>query len=96
MQTGGTGPVTLSYSTGNASALGGTSCVPFQLPDFVQVTGGTVTVQANSSATITPGITICADSMSEPAETFFVVLSPVSGGTAVITRGTATGTIPAN
>ncbi len=95
-QTGGTGPVTLNYSTGSSSAIGGAVCTNPGAVDFIQVTGGTLVVQANSSAIISPPIGICSDGTAELLETFFVVLSPTAGSTAVITRGTATGTIPAN
>jgi hypothetical protein len=85
-------PVTVNYATRDNTASGGTSCATANTgtPDYISQ-AGTVTFPAGSpSQTIT--ILVCADTLPEPNQTFFVDLSAPSPN-ADIFRMTATGTI---
>jgi hypothetical protein len=87
--TGGTTPVTVTYSV-TGTATGGSACPPI-LPnvDFLVPTTNTLLVQPNVPAAIT--VTTCADGVSDPGETLTVTLLSAPGAT--ITQATATGTI---
>jgi len=89
-QSGGSGPVNMTYSTQNGTAIGAGSCplTPFAFQDYV-VSSGTVTVGANSTASIL--IHTCANESSEGVETFAVNLTGTSPG--AITSSQAVGTI---
>ncbi|MCZ2340934.1 MAG: hypothetical protein LC104_03960 [Bacteroidales bacterium] len=76
--------ITLSYSTIDGTAIGGT--------DFTGVSGGTVTITAGQ-LTGTIAITVNRDDLDEPDETLSVQLTGVTTGNAIILNGTGTGII---
>jgi hypothetical protein len=88
-RTGGTGTANVSYQTADGTAGGFAACTSGHDFDYV-VSGGTITVAANGTATIS--IPTCADIGPEASETFNVVLSNPTGG-ATIGDGIGVGTI---
>jgi len=88
-QIGGSGPVNVTYSTQNGTAFGGASCplTPSVAPDYV-VSTGTVTVGANSTASII--IQTCANVAGESIEAFVVNLTGASAGSIALSQGVGT------
>ena len=78
----GATPVTVSYATGN-----GTAVAP---GDYTAITSGSLTFSGTTTAQTIP-VTVLGDTTVEPAETFTVTLSLPSGAT--LADGVATGTI---
>jgi hypothetical protein len=79
--------VTVQYATANGTATGGNACAAGV--DYL-TTSGTLTFPPLEASKAVP-VTICADGVSEGAETFSVTLANPTSAT--IGRATATGTI---
>jgi hypothetical protein len=75
--------IKVGYTTSDGTATAGS--------DY-RAKSGTLTIPAGASAA-TIGVTIIGDVSPEADETFHVVLTGVTAGNGLITRGTATGTI---
>ena len=88
-QSGGSGPVSVSYSTQNGSATGTSSCplTPNSAQDYV-TTNGSVTVATNSTVNIV--IRTCASGIAESIEVFTVNLTSTSAGSIVVSQGVGT------
>src|SRR5439155_27089956 len=87
--------ITGTYSTSNGSAVGVSVCGTGPSSDYVVVSNGTWTIPAFSSSSSGANVQVCADSTVEGDENFLVNIT-ITSGNAVVTRGTATGTIRAN
>jgi hypothetical protein len=90
-QSGGSGDVTVTYSTADATAAGVASCrdEATSTQDYVTA-AGSVTVPRNGTRTIS--IATCGNTRTEAAETFSVNLTSATGG-ATIVDGQGVGTI---
>jgi hypothetical protein len=84
------GGITANVSTADGTATGGT-CAGGN--DYESVSGGLITFNAGDQIKTFP-VTVCSDAAAEGDETFTLNINSAPG--AVVTDGTATGTITAN
>ncbi len=78
----GNGGVAISYSTVDGTAIAGS--------DYVAIAGGSTTIPEGQSS-VTISVEVVGDTVTEPAENFFVDITAATGAT--ITDGQGTGTI---